>query len=154
MLFVDIRTHRARTDQSMSFCYLVWQDQVTHQSMKKYEFDDYISTFTTEVNGNNTNELELEDEFEENYMTVYVKTISGKAIRIKCDKNQKADTVSEKIEMRTAIPRGITFLTHQGKVLNDKKTIEESNIEAQTTIEMSLRLLGGMEKSEMADSFE
>ena len=48
--------------------------------------------------------------------------------------------------MRTAIPRDNTYLTHQGKVLNDKKTIEESNIEAETTIEMSPRLLGGMGK--------
>ena len=56
--------------------------------------------------------------------------------------------------MRTATPRGITYLTHRGKVLNDKKTIEESNIEAETTIEMSLRLLGGMENIDMTDSFE
>ena len=33
--------------------------------------------------------------------------------------------------MRTAIPRGITNLTHQRKVLNDKKTMEESFIEAE-----------------------
>ena len=45
-----------------------------------------------------TTELEHKDEFEENYMTVYVKTISGKAIRIKCDKKQKADTVSKKLK--------------------------------------------------------
>ena len=32
------------------------RDQVTHQSMTKYEFDDYISTFTTEVTGRNTND--------------------------------------------------------------------------------------------------
>ena len=43
-----------------------------------------------EVNGKNTTEPEQKDEFEENYMTVYVKAISGKTIRIKCDKKQKA----------------------------------------------------------------
>ena len=32
-------------------------------------------------------------------------------------------------------------------MLNDKKTIEENNIEAEATIEMSLRLLGGTEES-------
>ena len=31
-------------------------------------------------------------------------------------------------------------------MLNDKKTIEENNIEAETTIEMSLRVSGGMGK--------
>ena len=48
--------------------------------------------------------------------------------------------------MRTAILRSFTYLTYQGKVLNDKKTIEECNIEAETTIAMSLRIFGGMEK--------
>ena len=38
------------------------------------------------MNAKNTTEPEHEDEFEDNYMTVYVKTISGKTIRIKCDK--------------------------------------------------------------------
>ena len=139
LLFDDVDTSQARTDQSMSLCYWVVQFK------KNYEFDDYIFTIPTEVNGKNTTEPKHEDEFEENYMTVYVKTINGKTIRFKCVKKQKADTVSEKIEMRTAIPRGATYLTHQGKVLNDKKTTEESNIEAETTIEMSLRLQGGME---------
>ena len=77
--------------------------------MRKFEFDDDIFAFTTEMNGKITTELELEDEPEENSMTVYVKTISGKTISIKCDKKQKADTVSEKVEMETPIPRGITF---------------------------------------------
>ena len=106
------------------------------------------------MNGKNTTELEQKDEFEEKYMTVYVKTISGKAIRIKCNKKQKADTVSTNIEMRTTIPRGITFLSHQTKMLKNKNTIEESNIEAESTIEMFLRLLGGMDESDMKDSSE
>ena len=71
----------------------MWQDQITHQSKKNYEFDDYIFMILKEVNGKNTTEPEHKDEFEENYMTVYVKTISGKRSRIKCDKKQQADTV-------------------------------------------------------------
>ena len=35
-----------------------------------------------------------------------------------------------------------------------EKTIEENNIGTQTTIDMSLRLLGGMEKSELMDTLE
>ena len=54
--------------------------------------------------------------------------------------------------MRTAIPRGITYLTHQGKMLKNKKTIEEHNIEGETTVEMSMRLLGGMEEDDMKGS--
>ena len=52
----------------------------------------------------NTTELEHKDEFEENSMTVYVMTISGKTISIKCDKKQKADTVSEKVQNENIDP--------------------------------------------------
>ena len=35
-----------------------------------------------------------------------------------------------------------------------ERTIKENNIEAETTIEMSQRLLGGMEKNEQMDTHE
>ena len=74
---------------------------------------------TTEVAGKTT--CELEDELEENSMTIYVRTSSGKTIRIKCDKKQKAATILEKVERRSSIPR--TYFAHQGKVMKEKKTI-------------------------------
>ena len=40
------------------------------------------------------------------------------------------------------------------KCLNEKKSMEEKNIEAKETIEMSLRLLGGMEVNEQMDTHE
>ena len=43
----------------------------------------------------------------------------------------------------------MTYLVHQGKVMKEKKTREENNIGTETTIEMSLRLLGGTEKNEL-----
>ena len=87
---------------SCSFLCSKWQDHVSHQSKRK-EFDDYIFTIPLEVNGKNTTEPEHKDE---KYMTVHVKTISGKTIRIKCDKKQKKQTQHQKNEMRTAILRG------------------------------------------------
>ena len=48
----------------------------------------------------------------------------------------------------------MTYIVYQGRVLNDKETIEENNIGAEATIEMSLRLLGGTEESEMMESLE
>ena len=58
--------------------------------------------------------------------------------------------------MKTSVPQGMTYLVlvHQGKVLNDKKTTKENNIEAEATIEMFLRLLGVMEESEIVESLE
>ena len=135
LLFNDVITLQARTAQYMSSCFDVWQALRAQQS--------YIFAPTTETSGMTTTDLEHQDELEENSMTVYVKTISGKTISIKCDKKQKVD-------MKTSIPQGITHLVHQGKVLNDKKTMEENNIGAEATIEMSLRL----QESEMIDSLE
>ena len=49
----------------------------------------------------------------------------------------------------------MTYLAHHGKVVDGKKTIEEKhNIVTETTIRMSLTLLGGIEKSELMDTLE
>ena len=103
------------------------------------------------VAGSDSSSVHHPDEFEENCMTVYVRIINGITISIKCERKQKAATVSEKVERKTSIPRGMTYLVHQGKVMSEKKTMEENNIGTETTIEMSLRLLGGMEKSELTE---
>ena len=55
-------------------------------------------------------------------MTVYVRTINGKTISIKCDRQQKAAKILETAERKTLISRGMMYLVSQGKVLNDKKT--------------------------------
>ena len=59
----------------------------------------------------------------------------------------------EMVERKTLILRDQLYLVNQGKVLKDKKTKEESNIEAGATIEMSLRIMGGM-KEELMDTAE
>ena len=45
-------------------------------------------------------------------------------------------------------------LVHRGKMISEKKTMKENNIEAKATIVMSLRLLGGMEVNEQMDTHE
>ena len=114
--------------------------------------NEYIFEFATEVNEETTNEND--DVLEENYMMIYVKMINGKTICIKCEGKQIAAIISDEVERRSLIPRDMTYLVHQGKVMIEKKTIEENNIEAETTLEMSLRLLGGMEKNEQMDTHE
>ena len=55
----------------------------------------------------------------------------------------------EIVERKTLIPRDQLYLANQGKVLNDKKTVAESNIPAGATSEMSLRIMGGMKEDVM-----
>ena len=118
-------------DPSLSLCVSedvyqdVWQNQAAHQSKKNNEYDDNtfeiendsIFVFANEVSEKTT--AELNNALEENYMTVYVKTINGKTISVKCYKKQKAATIPEETERRSLIPRGMTYLVHQGKVMNE-----------------------------------
>ena len=84
------------------------------------------------------NTEENDDTLEENYMTVYVKMINGKTISIKYHRNMTAAVISDEVERRTLIPRDMIRLVHEVK----------------TTIEMSLRSLGGMEANEQMDTQE
>ena len=65
LLFDGVEAPQAQTAQLKSFCSCVWQDQANHQSIKN-EFDDFFFALTTEMNGKNTTEVELQDESEEN----------------------------------------------------------------------------------------
>ena len=129
-----------------------WQSQTAHQSIKSNEFGHCIFTYSNEFAGKIIVEPEGEDE--KNMITNHVRTSSGKTISIKCDKKRKAVSILDEVERRSTIPRSITYLVSHGKVLNEKTTIEESNIGTETTIDMSLRLQGGMEKSELMDTLE
>ena len=99
-------------------------------------------------------EKKNDDMLEDNYMTVYVETIYEKTISIKCDRNMTAAVMSDEVERRSSIPRDMTYLVHKGKMMSEKKTIKENNVEAEATIEMSLRFLGGIEKNEQMDTHE
>ena len=129
-----------------------WQSQKAHQSIKSYEFDYCIFTCSNEFAGKTI--VEPEGENEKINFTKKVRTSSGKTISIKCDKKRKAMSILDEVERRSAIPRSMTYLVHHGKVLNEKRTIEENNIGRETTNEMSLRLLGGMDMSESMETLE
>ena len=101
------------------------------------------------------NNTEVNDDvLEENYLTVYVKTINRKTISISYYENMKAAVMLEEVERRTTIPRDMTRLIHKGKAINGKKSMKDNNIKANEMIEMSLRLLGGMEANEHLDTHE
>ena len=121
-----------------------WQIPTAQQSHGKFVGIEY----------NNEFEKENDDMLEENYMTVNVKMIYEKTISIKYERNLTAAVVLDEVERRSSIPRDMTRLVHKGKMLSEKKTMKEHNIEAEATIEMSLRLLGGMEMNEQMDTHE
>ena len=103
--------------------------------------------------------VDIEDNNEENDNTpekihevIYVKTINGKTISAKHHRNMTAAVILDEVERRSLIPRDMIRLVHKGKMTSEKKSMKENNIEAKETIEMSLRLLGGMEVNEQMDT--
>ena len=87
------------------------------------------------------NTEENDNMLEENYTIVYVKMINGKTISIRHHRNMTAAVISDEVERRSLIPRDMIRLVHKDKMINEKKTMRENNIETKATIEMSLRLL-------------
>ena len=100
------------------------------------------------------NDEERDNTPEEIYETIYVKTINGKTISTRYYKNMTAAVILEEVERRTLVPRDMIRLVHKGKTISGKKSMKENNIEAKETIEMSLRLLGGMDVNEKMDTHE
>ena len=97
------------------------------------------------------NDEERDNTPEEIYETTYVKTINKKTISTRYFKNMTAAVILEEVERRTLVPRDMIRLVHK---ISGKKTMKENNIEAEETIEMSLRLLGGMDVNEKMDTHE
>ena len=62
-----------------------WQIQTAQQPHGNFVGSDYTTEF----------EKENDDMLEENFMTVYMKTIYGKTISIKCDRNMTATVISD-----------------------------------------------------------
>ena len=70
------------------------------------------------------------------------------------NRNWTAAVILDEVERRSSIPRDMMRLVHKGKMLSEKETMKKHNIEAEATIEMSLRLLGGMEMNEQLEIHE
>ena len=100
------------------------------------------------------NDEERDNTPEEIHEVIYVKTINGKTISTRHHRNMTAAVILEEVERRTLIPQNMIRLAHECKMISEKKSMKENNIEAKETIEMSLRLLGGMEVNDHMDTLE
>ena len=81
-----------------------------------------------------------------------MKTINGKTISTKYYRNMTAAVILQEVERRTLVPRDMIRLVHKGKMISGEKSMKENDIEAKETVEMSLRLLGGMDVSEQLNT--
>ena len=91
---------------------------------KSYELQDHFFKNLVEDNYTISNEGMNEVNEKLFYMTVYVRTISGKTISVTCDKRQGTTRIKDESDRRTKIPKALQHLVNQGGTLSERDDLE------------------------------